>query len=66
MLDPTGIFTFSAGVGFSSEPETKILLGDTGLETGIPSMGLGIPYFDASMPLNITAQVSVKGRMLRD
>ncbi len=47
----------SAIVGLSPEPETMVLLGDTGLEAGIPSTRLGLPYFDASMPTNVTAQV---------
>ena len=46
-------------VGLSTEPETtRILLGDTGLEVaGLPTTRLGLPYFDTSMPANITAQV---------
>ena len=48
-------------VGWSTEPETtRILLGDTGLEVaGLPTTRLGLPYFDTSMPANITAQVYI-------
>jgi hypothetical protein len=46
-------------VGLSSEPETRVLLGDTGIEAGIPTTRLGLPYFDTAMPANVTAQVQL-------
>jgi hypothetical protein len=52
-------YTFLASVGFSTEPtETRIFIGDTGVEAGIPSLSIGVPFFDTSTPTNITAQVS--------